>query len=115
MDEDFQPVGEGALPPSSGIPGHTDEQIEALTLIVAHLAAQLTMSQIRLRALATALERHGVVDPAEVQGFVTQIADHETGFYLRENLGETLSNLIEVDDLAREIMEYLGNPGSQSS
>lgn len=112
MHEEFQPVGDGSdLPPNSR-ESHRDEQIEALTLIVAHLAAQLTMSQIRLRALASALEAQGTIDPATVQGYVTRVADSEAGFYLRENLGETLADLIEVDDLARDIMEYLGNPGA---
>ena len=113
MDEEFQPVGEEDTPRQNGRAGPYDEQIEALTLIVAHLAAQLTMSQIRLRALASVLEAQGAIDPAVVQGHLTRIADHEAGFYLRENLGEVLSNMIEVDDLAREIMEYLGNPGAQ--
>jgi hypothetical protein len=112
VDERFQTISDSGGSGHHGTPGHIEEQIEALTLTVAHLAAQLTMSQIRLRALATVLEKHGGVDPAEVQGHVTQIADRETGFYLRENLGETLANLIEVDTLAREIVEYLGNPGS---
>lgn len=113
MDEGFQPVGKGGGPTPNSSPRDYDGQIEALTLIVAHLAAQLTMAQIRLRALASALEADGAIDPAVVQGYVTQVADHEAGFYLRENLGDVLSNLIEVDDLAREIMEYLGNPGAQ--
>ena len=109
----MQSVSETDYPPRHDAHGPAGEQLEALTLTVAHLAAQLTMSQIRLRALATVLEKHGAVDPAEVQGYVTRIADHEAGFYLRENLGETLTNLIDVDTLAREIVEYLGNPDAQ--
>jgi hypothetical protein len=90
---------------------HDQEAIEALTLVVAHLAAQLTMTQMRLRALATALEASGTVDPAMVRGHLLEIADHETGFYLLENLGERLSTLIEVDELSRDIIDFLGQPG----
>ncbi len=86
-----------------------DSQIETLTLIIAHLAAQLTMTQIRLRGLATVLEQQGVVEPKIVRGNIVEISDKEAGFYLRENLGEHLSELIEVDELARQIVEFLGS------
>ncbi len=92
--------------------GHSDgsqdekEAIEALTLVVAHLAAQLTMTQIRLRGLATALQATGI-DPAVVRGHVTEIADREAGHYLTENLGERLAGLIDIEQLTRDIVEFV--------
>ncbi len=86
------------------------EAIEALTLVVAHLAAQLTMTQIRLRGLATYLERQSDFDPVAVQGCVTRIADAEAGYYLRENLGERLAELIDVEQLTRDIIEFVSDP-----
>src|SRR3712207_8538956 len=50
------------------------------------LAAQLTVNQIRLRALATELGERGLVDPVAVAARVRRIAKSETGVYLRENL-----------------------------
>ena len=47
--------------------GHDEEEwAEALTRSVAHLAAQLTVNQIRLRALATELGERGLVDPVAI-------------------------------------------------
>ncbi|MCC6944232.1 MAG: hypothetical protein IT335_06620 [Thermomicrobiales bacterium] len=85
------------------------EAIEALTLVVAHLAAQLTMTQIRLRGLATYLADQEGFDPDAVRGHVTRVADAEAGFYLRENLGEQLVNLIDVEQLTRDIIEFVSN------
>ena len=90
--------------------GNDQEPIEALTLVIAHLAAQLTMTQIRLRGLATALETQENFDPAFVRGHVTRIADAEAGFYLRENLGDRLADLIDIEQLTRDIIEFVGNP-----
>ena len=88
-------------------PASDQEAIEALTLVIAHLAAQLTMAQIRLRGLASALESVGALDPALVQGHVTEIADREAGHYLTENLGEKLTTLIDVDQLTRDIIQFV--------
>ena len=101
--------GHGSDRPNNGRHVSGDAQIEALILVIAHLAAQLTMTQIRLRGLATVLERQGVVESNIVRGNIVEISDKEAGFYLRENLGEDLSELIEVDELARQIVEYLGS------
>ena len=101
--------GHGSDRPNNGRHVSADAQIEALILVIAHLAAQLTMTQIRLRGLATVLERQGVVESNIVRGNIVEISDKEAGFYLRENLGEHLSELIEVDELARQIVEYLGS------
>jgi hypothetical protein len=88
--------------------GHEEEEwAEALARTVAHLAAQLTVNQIRLRALATALSERDLVDPGVVAGHVRAIAEAETGTYLRENLGESLAEIIDLEALERDLVEYL--------
>ena len=91
--------------------GHSsDEWAELLARTVAHLAAQLTMSQIRLRALATALTEHDLLAADAVRSRVQAIAGAETGRYLRENLGEALVDLIDVEALEGEIVSFLAGP-----
>ncbi len=80
---------------------------EALTRTMAHLAAQLTLSQIRLRALATELDERGLVQPAAVCRRVREIAATEAGGYLRQNLGEALVEVIDVEVLERDLIAYL--------
>jgi hypothetical protein len=103
---------------ANGMTGHTDgrnngrgrppdEWAEMLARTVAHLAAQVTMSQIRLRALATELAERDLVAAERVRRRVRTIAATETGRYLRENLGEALAELIDVDALEREIVAFL--------
>jgi hypothetical protein len=104
----------GNGPEANGWHPSAADQIEALSLIVAHLAAQLTITQIRLRGLATALEAEGLVDPDLVRRRVVETGDREAGYYLRENLGEHLSGIIDVDDLARQIVEFLGDASEES-
>ena len=87
--------------------GHDEAWAEALARTVAHLAAQLTISQIRLRALATEMRERGLIDPESVAARVRTIADAETGTYLRENLGESLVEVIDVDALEHDLTEYL--------
>jgi hypothetical protein len=87
--------------------GHDEPWAEALARSVAHLAAQLTVNQIRLRALATELGDQGVIKPEDVAARVRAIAATETGDYLRENLGESLIDVIDVDALERDLTEYL--------
>src|SRR5262245_30574957 len=87
--------------------GHDEPWAEALARTVAHLAAQLTINQIRLRALATELGEQGLIDPEAVAARVRSIADGETGAYLRENLGESLLEVIDVDALEHDLTEYL--------
>ena len=87
--------------------GHSDEVVETLARTVAHLAAQLTVNQIRLRALATELAERGVADAATVAGRVRAIAAAEGGAYLRENLGEALEDVIDVDALTGDLVAYL--------
>jgi hypothetical protein len=88
--------------------GHDEEEwAEALARSVAHLAAQLTVTQIRLRALATELGERQLVDPAVVADRVRAIANIETGTYLRENLGESLIDVIDVEALEQDLVAYL--------
>ncbi|MGH2533848.1 MAG: hypothetical protein ACRDJW_16270 [Thermomicrobiales bacterium] len=85
---------------------NAEEWAELMARTVAHLAAQLTMTQVRLRALGTELAERGV-DRNAVQARVRQIAAVETGAYLRENLGEALVDVIDVDTLEADIIAFL--------
>src|SRR5262249_55538760 len=86
-------------------PEHSpDEWAELLARTVAHLAAQLTMTQIRLRALATEVTARDPASADAVRVRVRTIATNETGQYLRENLGEALVDLIDVEALEEEIV-----------
>ena len=88
--------------------GHDDEAwAETLARSVAHLAAQLTISQIRLRALATELGEQRLIDRGMVAARVRAIAETETGAYLRENLGESLVDIVDVDALEQDLVAYL--------
>ena len=88
--------------------GHEEEEwAETLARSVAHLAAQLTVNQIRLRALATALGERDLVDRAAVAAHGRAIAEAETGAYLRENLGESLAEIIDLEALEQDLVEYL--------
>ena len=103
--ERFPPGGDAA-----DLNGHGQEEeawAETLARTVAHLAAQLTVNQIRLRALASELGEGGAVDPRAVAARVRTIAEAETGAYLRENLGEGLVDIIDVVALERDLMAYL--------
>jgi hypothetical protein len=97
----------------AGHPGHgaNDEWSEALARTVAHLAAQLTVAQLRLRALGSAIAARGLVDPAEVDAYLAAQSRVDGGLYLRENLGEALVDVIDVDALEQELIAYLTSPG----
>ena len=84
-----------------------DEWAELFARTIAHLAAQLTMTQLRLRALATAAAEQGAIDPALVGRHLATLAETQTGPYLRENLGEGLVDAIDVESLERELSAYL--------
>ena len=78
---------------------------------MAHLAAQLTVAQLRLRALGSAIAARGLVDPAEVDAYLAAQSRVDGGLYLRENLGEALVDVIDVDALEQELIAYLTSPG----
>lgn len=103
--------GIGGFGMDDGADGHAhspEEWAELMARTVAHLAAQLTMMQIRVRALATELGERGAVDGAAVQRRVAEIAAVDGAGYLRENLGEALVDVIDVDALAADIVTFLG-------
>lgn len=87
-----------------------EDWAENLARTVAHLAAQLTMNQIRLRALASELAARDAVAAPAVQARVDEIAATETGRYLRENLGEALVEVVDVDELTGQIVDFLRHP-----
>ncbi|HEX5500915.1 MAG TPA: hypothetical protein VFX03_16885 [Thermomicrobiales bacterium] len=105
MDE-FAAVGgdNGMRPP--------DEWVELLARSLAHLAAQLTVAQIRLRALGSALAAHGEVDAEAVAARVRAVAAAEGAAILRENLGEPLTQVIDIDALERDLIAYLTETGA---
>jgi len=87
---------------------HSNEEwAELMARTVAHLAAQLTMMQIRLRALGGELAVGNAVDAMAVQARAATIARSEAGVYLRENLGEALVDVIDADALTAEIVAFL--------
>ena len=98
MDRDRTPGANGAHDAS--------EWVEVMARTVAHLAAQLTMSQLRLRALATTLDAAGAVDPAAVKATLIDLAGRHAAGYLRENLGEALEEIVEIDALAGQIVAF---------
>ena len=98
---------EPGAPPAEPHQHNSEEWAQLLARTVAHLAAQLTMSQIRLRALASELEAAGVVAPAAVATRVAEIARTETTSYLRENLGSSLAEVVDLDALEAEIVDFL--------
>lgn len=89
--------------------GHpvSDEWADSMVRTVAHLAAQLTIVQIRLRALATELNARDAAAAAAVAARVETLAPAEVGSYLRENLGEILTEVIDVEVLERDLIRYL--------
>ena len=100
--------GGGSIPEHDGHRVHGgDEWAETLVRTVAHLAAQLTMTQIRLRALATELAADDAVAPSAVAARVGVIAASDAGTYLRENLGEALTEMIDLDALERDVVGFL--------
>ena len=86
-----------------------DDWPELLARTVAHLAAQLTVTQVRLRALATVLDEQGAVDPGLVAEQVGRIARSDAGTFLRENLGETLVEVIDTELLEQDLVAYLSD------
>jgi hypothetical protein len=97
--------------PGNGVHPHgSDEWAQILTRTIGHLAAQLTMAQIRLRALASELHDGGTVEAGAVATRVRALAAVETGGYLRENLGEALIEVIDVDALEHDLVAYLSDP-----
>lgn len=84
------------------------DAIETLAQTVAHLALQLTIAQIQMRGLGTVLERDAKLDAAAVSQATAEIARSDAGRFLSENLGPALVDVIDVADLERQIVTFLG-------
>lgn len=107
MSYPWQPLEqEGDGDPVSS-PDSITEWSELFATTIAHLAAQLTMTQLRLRALASVAAESGAIDKTIVAARLSEIAEREGGAYLRENLGAELADAIDVDDLSRDIVAFL--------
>jgi hypothetical protein len=78
---------------------------------VAHLAAQVTLGQLQLRALAEEVQARGGVDEAAVRARLRRLAVLRTGPALRENLGPALADLIDMESLERDLVSYLSAGG----
>lgn len=102
---EFGGVGNGRTEPEHG---HSADEWNALLLrTVAHLAAQVTVTQLQVRALASELEARGLADPDAVGTRVRALALTRTGEVLRENLGEALAEAIEIEELEAQIVAHL--------
>lgn len=88
---------------------HADptEAIEALARTVAHLAVQLTITQIQLRGLGQALAESGAVDGEAVLRATATLARQHAGRFIAENLGDALANLVDTKDLEAQIISFL--------
>ncbi len=88
---------------------HSDpnEAIEALARTVAHLAVQLTITQLQLRGLGQVLEESGELLGEAVQRATSDLARRNASAFVAENLGPALAGLIDVSELEREIVRFL--------
>jgi hypothetical protein len=84
-----------------------NDTIERLAQTVAHLALQLTIVQLQLRGLGNAASESGMLDPTRVEQAAANVARMHAGRYLRENLGDVLSDLVDLPELERQIVAYL--------
>jgi hypothetical protein len=84
-----------------------NDTIERLAQTVAHLALQLTIVQLQLRALGNAAAESGMLDSIRVEQAAANVARMHAGRYLQENLGEVLTDLVDIPELERQIVAYL--------
>ena len=84
-----------------------NETIESLARTVAHLAVQVTISQIQVRALGGVLEDSGGIASAAVADSTATIAREHARRYLTENLGAELAEMIDLDELEHQVVSYL--------
>ncbi len=115
MTYEWQPVEPDANEDGDNAGPDLDAWSELFATTIAHLAAQLTMTQLRLRALATSAAESGAIDPAAVQKNLQTLAGAETGRYLRENLGPALADAIDTDALEREVVSFLRGQSAAES
>ncbi|HQY30741.1 MAG TPA: hypothetical protein PK691_05620 [Thermomicrobiales bacterium] len=84
-----------------------EQTVESLAQTVAHLALQLTVAQMQLRALATVLEETGQVSATVVTATAADLATSQARTTLVANMGAQIADLVDLDDLERQIVEYL--------
>lgn len=109
MIHPWTPLEENNAPEEPTVSPPTDlaAWAELFATTIAHLAAQLTTTQLRLRALASVVAEQGGADPAAVQAKLVSLAEADAGRYLRENLGAELTEAIEVESLERDLVAFL--------
>jgi hypothetical protein len=88
-------------------PPTLEETIESLAQTVAHLALQLTVAQLQLRALGTVLAETSTVSADDVLARSARLAEEHAGSFLSGNLGPALVDLVDMPELERQIIEYL--------
>lgn len=108
MENGFSGLDHGHRATDHAGPGN-DEWAEILARTVAHLAAQLTVTQLRLRALASELSEHDAASEQAVRERLHTLAANESGDYLRANLGEALLEIIDVEELEESVKTYLSD------
>ena len=87
------------------------EAIESLARSVAHLAVQVTIAQLQLRALGQVLESANLAGSDVVADATASLARSSAGRFLSENLGPELAGLIDLDDLESQVIAYLSARG----
>jgi hypothetical protein len=88
---------------------HADQSdvIEALARTVAHLAVQLTITQLQLRGLGKVIGESGAVSGEAVLRETDRLAQIHARSFVTENLGEALAGLVDANTLADEIIQFL--------
>lgn len=98
-------------PISHVVTGHThnnqDDVLEAMARTIAHLAVQLTITQLQLRGLGQVVGESGAVKAEDVLRQTDRLARTHAHSFVAENLGEALAGLVDVDALTAEIIRFL--------
>ena len=89
-----------------------EDMIERLAQTVAHLALQLTVAQIQLRALGGEISDRGLVTDQAVLDRAAALANDHAGTWLAENLGPTLTGLVDLPQLERQVVDFLASETS---
>jgi hypothetical protein len=84
-----------------------EQTVESLAQTVAHLALQLTIAQLQLRALGAALESAGVIADADVAAASGQLAEMHAAEYLAANMGSAIAAMVDIPELERDVIAYL--------
>ena len=87
-----------------------EETVESLAETIAHLALQLTVAQVQLRALASELGEARIVDSRLVTDRAAALAREHAAGWLSANMGPTIGEMVDQPELTRQIVEYLSVP-----